>query len=302
MDGKISNLQQIASIRRYKYTDGIERDLEVLDCDNGNIRFLLNVTKALDVMQIYHKGQNVSFISKNGFTAREVGFLNRFEGGMLYTCGLDYVGAKDGKDMHGEFHNIPATVTRNECTEDGIVVEAVIRDTELFGKDLTFKRRVYSALGSDTVTVEDTLINDGYKAEEYAILYHVNIGYPILDEGARVEADVKECYPRTDWSRQMMGEREYITDAVPNQFENCFFMKLNTKKAALINEKLGKKFTLEYTGEVLDKFLQWKSMGSGDYALGFEPATTFIDDKFECKTINPGEEIKITLAMSVSEI
>ena len=85
MDGKISNLQQIASIRRYKYTDGIERDLEVLDCDNGNIRFLLNVTKALDVMQIYHKGQNVSFISKNGFTAREVGFLNRFEGGMLYT-------------------------------------------------------------------------------------------------------------------------------------------------------------------------------------------------------------------------
>ena len=302
MDGKISNLQQIASIRRYKYTDGIERDLEVLDCDNGNIRFLLNVTKALDVMQIYHKGQNVSFISKNGFTAREVGFLNRFEGGMLYTCGLDYVGAKDGKDMHGEFHNIPATVTRNECTEDGIVVEAVIRDTELFGKDLTFKRRVYSALGSDTVTVEDTLINVGYKAEEYAILYHVNIGYPILDEGARVEADVKECYPRTDWSRQMMGEREHITDAVPNQFENCFFMKLNAKKAALINEKLRKKFTLEYTGEVLDKFLQWKSMGSGDYALGFEPATTFIDDKFEYKTINPGEEIKITLAMSVSEI
>jgi hypothetical protein len=152
------------------------------------------------------------------------------------------------------------------------------------------------------VTVEDTLINDGYKAENYAILYHVNIGYPMLDEGARVEADVKECYPRTDWSREMMGEREYITDAVPNQFENCFFMKLNVKKASLINEKLGKKFTLEYTGDTLDKFLQWKSMGSRDYALGFEPSTTFIDDKFEHKTINPGEEIRISLAMTVSEI
>lgn len=302
MDGKISNLQQIASIRKYKYTDGIERDLEVIDCDNGNIRFLLNVTKALDLMQIYHKGANVSFISKNGFTAREVGFLNRFEGGMLYTCGLDYVGARDGRDMHGEFHNIPATVTRSECSEDGITVEATIRDTELFGKNLIFKRRICSALGSDTVTVEDTLINDGYKAENYAILYHVNIGYPMLDEGARVEADVKECYPRTDWSRQMMGEREYITDAVPNQFENCFFMKLNTKSASLINEKLGKRFTLEYRGDPLDKFLQWKSMGSGDYALGFEPSTTFIDDKFEYKTINPGEEIRITLAMTVREI
>ena len=65
MDGRISNLMQLASIRRYEMTEGTERGLRVLDCDNGNLRFLLNESKALDVMQMYHKGENVSFVSKN---------------------------------------------------------------------------------------------------------------------------------------------------------------------------------------------------------------------------------------------
>ena len=78
MDGRVSNFQQIASIRRYTLTEGREKGLDVLDCDNGKIRFLLNVSKACDIMQLYHEGQNMSFVSKNGFTKREISFLNRF--------------------------------------------------------------------------------------------------------------------------------------------------------------------------------------------------------------------------------
>lgn len=56
MDGRISNFMQAASIRRYEMTEGKERGLCVLDCDNGKLRFLLNESKALDVMQLYQKG------------------------------------------------------------------------------------------------------------------------------------------------------------------------------------------------------------------------------------------------------
>ena len=75
MDGRVSNLMQVASLRRYRLTGGREDGLEVIDCDNGVIRFLLNVSKACDIMQLYHKGQNVSFVSKNGFIKRETPFL-----------------------------------------------------------------------------------------------------------------------------------------------------------------------------------------------------------------------------------
>ena len=85
-NGKISNLAQVASLRRYRLAGGKEDGLEVIDCDNGRLRFLLNVSKALDVMQVYHEGQNISFISKNGFSRREIPFLSRFEGNMVGIC------------------------------------------------------------------------------------------------------------------------------------------------------------------------------------------------------------------------
>ena len=64
MNAKISNLEQIAYARRYTLNGGKEDGLKVIEVNNGNIRFMLNESKALDVMQMWHKGTNLSFISK----------------------------------------------------------------------------------------------------------------------------------------------------------------------------------------------------------------------------------------------
>ena len=301
MDGRISNFQQVASIRRYTLTDGREKGLDVLDCDNGKIRFLLNVSKACDIMQLYHEGQNMSFVSKNGFTKRETPFLNRFEGGMLYTCGLDSVGGREGYELHGTLHNIPAEIIRAECNENGIVVEAIIRDTALFGKNLVLKRKIFTEISGDSITLEDTLINEGYKAEEYCLLYHINVGYPMLDDGAKVIADVESYTPRTAWAKQNEATMYEMNDAVPNQEEACYFLKLSKPEIALVNEKIGKKFTVSYSGDTLTHFVEWKSMASGDYALGLEPCTTGLDNRFAYKTIEVGEKIKFFVYISITK-
>lgn len=302
MNGKISNFQQVASLRRYTLTSGKEKSLEVIDCDNGNLRFLLNVSKGLDVMQLYHKGQNMSFVSKNGFTAREPHFLNRFEGGMVYTCGLDNVGGRDGYELHGTYHNIPAEVVCAQCDEEGIVVEALIRDTALFGQNLVMRRRITSAVGSDSVKIEDTLTNIGYKDALYCILYHTNLGYPMLDEGVRVELDASACRPRTDWSAKCMDTYLVMENPVDDNEETCYFMDMNKPEVRVINEKIGKVFSLSYSQETLPCFVEWKSMVSGDYALGLEPCTTELDDTFTRRTIKKQESITFTLQLSVSEI
>ena len=301
MDGRISNFQQVASIRRYTLTEGRGKGLDVLDCDNGKIRFLLNVSKACDIMQLYHEGQNMSFVSKNGFTKREIPFLRRFEGGMLYTCGLDSVGGRDGFELHGTLHNIPAEIIRAECNENGITVEAIIRDTALFGKNLVLKRKIFTAIGGDSVTLEDTLVNEGYKTEEYCLLYHINVGYPMLDDGAKVIADVESYTPRTAWAKQNEDTMYAMNDAVPNQEEACYFLKLSKPEIALVNEKIGKKFTVSYSGDTLTHFVEWKSMASGDYALGLEPCTTELDDRFAYKTIEVGEEIKFFVKILITK-
>ena len=299
MNGKISNLAEVASIRRYTLTGGKEAGLDILDCDNGKIRFLLNLSKASDIMQLYHEGQNMSFISKNGFTKREITFLRRFEGGMLYTCGLDSVGGREGYELHGTLHNTPAELISAVCDREGIAVEAVVRDTALFGKNLVLKRKIVSKLGSERVTLTDTLVNEGYSDEDYCLLYHINVGYPMLDEGARVVADVAKCKPRTPWSVERASDMFDIGDSVACEEETCYFLDLNKPEASLVNARIGKKLTVSYSGETLPHFIEWKSMASGDYALGFEPCTTELDGSFEYKTVKAGESVTFEVNISV---
>ena len=301
MDGRISNFGQMASLRCYTVTEGSGKGLDVLDCDNGKIRFLLNVSKACDIMQLYHEGQNMSFVSKNGFTKREIPFLSRFEGGMLYTCGLDSVGGRDGYELHGTLHNIPAEIIRAECNENGIIVEAIIRDTALFGKNLVLKRKIFTAIGGDSITLEDTLVNEGYKAEEYCLLYHINVGYPMLDDGAKIIADVQNYTPRTKWAKQNERTMYEISAPTPNQEETCYFLKLNKPEISLVNETIGKKLSISYSGDTLPCFVEWKSMASGDYALGLEPCTTELDNGFAYNTIKLGEKIKFSVNILIAK-
>ena len=301
MKDYVSNFAQIASIRRYELTEGKERGLRVIDCDNGRLRFLLNECKALDMMQLFDRGVNVSFISKNGFTAREIPFSKRFEGGMLYTVGLDSAGAREGFPLHGTFHNIPAKVIEAVCDENGIRVVAEIEDTELFGKNLVMRRVVTSALGSDSVAISDTLENRGTRAENYCLLYHVNIGYPLLDDGVKILLDADGIIPRTPWAAQNVASFQQMSAPVAGQEEMCYFLKCKTPRVTLKNQKLSKNFTLEWSGETLPEFIEWKSMATGDYALGLEPSTTMLDERFSYAHLKGGECVGFSLKLSVTE-
>ena len=267
MNGKVNTLSQIASLRRYTITEGSAKGLDFIDIDNGNIRFLLNVSKALDITQLYHKGVNMSFLSKNALTGRELDFPNRFEGGMLYTCGFDNFGGRDGYETHGTFHNTPAEIVRAECNDEEIVVEANIRNAELFGKNLLIRRKITTKIGSDTVNLCDQLINESYRDEEYCVLYHFNVGYPMLDNGGKVIADIEEIKPRNAWAEENISTALLIEEDVPNKEETCYFIKLKEPKVAYVNEKLNRELSISYSNDTLPCFTLWKSMASGDYVL-----------------------------------
>lgn len=300
MNGKISDFSQCASLRRYTLSEGRGKGLDVIDCDNGKLRFLINVSKACDIMQLYHAGENISFVSKNGFTKSECDFLRRFEGGMLYTCGLDSVGGRKGYELHGNFHNLPAEIIRAECNRREIVVESVVRDTSLFGKNLALYRRISTEPDSLFVKVEDTLVNEGYSDEQYCLLYHVNLGYPMLDSGAKIVAKVNSVSPRNEWSEKNQEDMYEIGEPKIRRDECCYFLNLDSPEISLINETIGKRFTLTYSKDTLPHFVEWKSEACGDYALGLEPATTALDENFEYKTIRAGERVSFSLNMEVS--
>lgn len=302
MDGKISNFAQRAYIRRYTFSEGKEAGLKITEIDNGVLRFLLNESKALDMPQLWHRGENISFISKNGLSALSAPFGRRFEGGMLYTCGLDSVGERAGYELHGTLHNLPAKIVSTVCNEQEISVTAEIEDTEMFKKNLLLRRTVKTQAGSSRVFVEDTLFNRGFRTENYCLLYHVNLSYPMLDENSRLTAEEETVVPRNDWALKRMEDRLIFTGAVDdNEEERCYFIRHKTPCVKLRNPNTRKEFCLRYSQKSLPCFVQWCSGSSGDYALGLEPATTFLDDKFCMQTLEAGQSQTFRLCFEITE-
>lgn len=240
-------------------------------------------------------------MSKNGFTLRDIPFARRFEGGMLYTCGLDAVGDVAGREMHGSHHNTPAKITRAECTEKGILIEAEMSETALFGQNLLFRRRIESEIGDSEIKIADTLENRGFTDARYCLLYHVNVGYPLLDEGAQIVFDAASVTPRNDRAAQNMEDVSIIRAPEPGREETCYFLRMNAPRVSLVNRKLGKAFTLGWSGDTLPRFVLWKSMASGDYALGFEPATCELDGGFAYRTLPAGQSVCFSLTLGAED-
>ena len=72
--------------------------------------------------------------------------------------------------------------------------------------------RTYRAeLGASWFTMEDVVENRGYLPVEHMLLYHINVGYPFVDEGSELIAPVAgpprllfgtaDVNDRTSWSR-----------------------------------------------------------------------------------------------------
>lgn len=299
---KVNNPLQTAYTRRYTLTEGKETGLKVIELNNGALRVLLNESKALDIMQVWYKGVNMSFVSKNGFTSREIAFGKRFEGGMLYTCGLDSMGGRPGFEPHGSLHCTPAKIIRVTQDEETLQVEALMEQTALFGSNLQLHRTVTLFVNEAKLLLQDSLVNAGTKPEDYCILYHVNFGYPMLDEGVEIVADVNSVTPVGDHAAATMQNRTIFSAPMDNEEESCYFLDNNSDCVSVLNRKLGNKVTLTYSRDTLPALVQWNAPASQDYALGIEPATCFLADQFEYTQIMPGKEVPFFIQLQFEEL
>lgn len=291
MNGKINNFEQVCSIKRLQYVTGRAKGLEILLVNNGVLSFELLVDKCLDVGALYHKGVNVGFLTAGGLNSAEKEFDANFNGGFLYTCGLDTVGGRT-LPIHGRIHNIPAEVIKAEVDENGVEIVGVVKQSSLFGEKLTLKRTVKTGVNSNELEIIDEIVNDGYVNAEYCIMYHTNIGYPMLDDGVTVTAPIISTTPRTEYAKNIVNSCFIMEEPKPTNEEAVYFHTVEKGDILIKNEKLNKSVNIIYDENVLPYFIEWKSMVSGAYALGIEPSTTTLDGEFSKTLIAPGEKVK----------
>ena len=77
-----------------------------------------------------------------------------------------------------------------------------MRQEIAYGENLSLARRYETELGSSSFRIVDVVTNEGWFETPHQLLYHFNLGYPLVDDGARgarlgaEEPDVSRSRPR----------------------------------------------------------------------------------------------------------
>jgi hypothetical protein len=283
------NESQLFGVRRMVINEGRANNGTVLQVytPSGLDLDILPGT-GLDIGLLRYKGFNMSYLSKNGYDSPSVfipyenEFEHTFPGGMLYTCGLRSVGPANRDKgewfpLHGRIHGQSAVNVSTFIKNDTITISGTLKESALFGHLFQLKRQITIPIWESRIIIEDRIENLTPNPEEFMLLYHFNFGYPILSEKAKLLLpSVTATKPRNKDAERGMGTKFIFTKPIDNEPEQVFFHSMNAGEAILENNDIGITAELRWDMDSLPVFAQWKSMASGDYALGLEPSNCYI--------------------------
>lgn len=286
---RIGSLAQVVRVDSFIEAEGPARGARRLRLVNGGgIEVELHPDRALDIGQVTIDGIPVSWMSPTGITAPEFfepegnRWLRTFGGGLLATCGLDTFGppsedAGQSLGQHGRIGAQPARITRAEATTEGVVVEGVIRQASVFGENLVLHRRISSAAGSDTILVEDTVTNEGFEECPHMVLYHANLGWPLLDDGTTIDIPSRSAKARDTDAEAGAATRAEVGPPVAGFREQVYLHDFDESadvRLRVTNPRIGVEFSMTFSRDTLPFLYQWKMVGQGHYVLGVEPANS----------------------------
>jgi hypothetical protein len=322
------DLSQVFSTKEYTLSSGKAQGIKAIDVKNGSgLEFTVLPDRGMDVAWLSYKGINFSYIGKTGIVAPQFfnengfGFLRSFEAGFLTTCGLMNVGSPcddngENYGLHGRISNTPAENVASEVNwADGkpiIKVRGKMREARVFGENLVFSREIACQCGEKRFSILDTVENDGFREEPLMLLYHFNLGYPLLDENAVFAAPTVELKARDEEAAKGIGTCNVFQKPTANYKEQVFYRNLKTDRdgntcAALINAALGLGVVIRFNKSQLFNLTQWKQMGEGEYVLGIEPGNCYVEGRLDAKRkgvleyLNPGEIRKFKIDVEILE-
>jgi len=79
----------------------------------------------------------------------------------------------------------PATEPPGAATRCVLWAEAEVAQAAVFGEQLLLTRRIEADLGGTSLRIADTVTNTGPTPCPHMILYHCNVGFPVVDDAAR---------------------------------------------------------------------------------------------------------------------
>lgn len=319
MNKYIGHDSQLYGIEEHRLVGGKGDGMRLYEVNNGKgLELCVSPDRNSDITRLRYKGINLSYMSPCGYVAPAyydnigANWLNSFTAGFLTTCGLNGVGTPcvdNGEDipLHGSIANTPCE-TSYFTEEDGkLIIRSVTKDETIFGRKLRLSREIAVSTEENSFTITDTIENTGGNEEAYEILYHMNMGYPLLDEDSIITIPSVSVKGRDDHASADIENWMNIESPDPEYQEKCYYHTFEGSETTVSIEqpKINTKLSITFDPSVLDGFVEWKMMGVRDYVLGLECGNCYPDGKAAMresgmlKFLKPGEKqvynVKVTV-------
>lgn len=288
---------QLAGILPFVFEDGRARGVRAFDVrSGGGLRFTSVADRALDVYSVEFRGIPLVWHGPGGLAApayyqpRGEDFARNFSGGLFTTCGLASFGPA-GSDAygcfgtHGRVNHLPAENlgARTLWEADACVFEitGTISEAQMFGENLTIERTLRVELGANRLALHDVVTNSGGTRRPHMLLYHCNMGFPLLDAGSRLEVSQRSMRPRDEQAERGIKSWNLGGEPDPHFAEQVFIHEPAAcadgyARAIMLNRALddgrGVALVIRFDPAQLPALFTWRMLGVKTYVMGIEPA------------------------------
>jgi Domain of unknown function (DUF4432) len=309
---RVGSLAQAGGVELIRHEEGHSRGLRSIVVRTGSgLSFSVLPDRGFDVGPAEYQGVGLCLLPPKGLAGPWYyegdldghAWLRVGLGGLFNTAGLVSIGVPQEIDTssfgftqrlsarYGTHDRIALTPAsrfdygeRWEGDRCVLYAQGLIRQEIAYGENLSLRRSYTTELGSSAITMVDVVSNDGFRETPHQLLYHFNLGFPLLDAGAELLLAVED-EPRSlgfAAGGEASDTRRWRSVSAPEPGFSFEGYELSPKAAgdgtvtaALVNRRLrdGLGFYLRYRRHQLPAYLAWRMMREGLYAVGLEPAT-----------------------------
>jgi hypothetical protein len=292
-DGKVET-------RHGRFVGGVSDGVEVIEVDTGSVRAMILPTRGMSIWYLESNTIRFGWDSPVAgpvhpsavpiFDPSGIGWLEGFDE-LVVRCGLESNGAPQHDDnghlvypLHGRIGNLAAQSLSIEYNEASGRVEVIgeVLESRLFIKRLRLRSRIRFQAGSSKVDLLDDVTNDLEKPATMQLLYHINVGTPVLGDGARLEAPIDQLAPKDTLAASEIETWNEYGGPQPGYSERVYFARLRSDDSNLTTTMLRSAdsemgFGVTYHTGGLPRFVLWKNTAAQNdgYVTGIEPSTNY---------------------------
>jgi len=222
--------------------------------------------------------------------ASGIGWLEGFDE-LLVRCGLQSNGAPEFAEngvlrypLHGRIANLPAhRLDVQVDVENGILdVIGVVREARFLIYALELQTRYRFRVGSPVIEIVDTVTNRSSVPGSMQMLYHVNLGQPIVQSGSKIHAAYRSLTPRDARAKIGTEQWDQCDGPLSGYAEQVYFVvpladEQQWSEAMIASSDGSFGFSVHFDTRTLPYLNLWKNTVAVEdgYVVGLEPATGF---------------------------